>query len=680
MIARTPSRQPKNLWTDAGDGAQIVGYVADNEHDEAAFVAERDRPARRRRRASSPSDVAVFYRTNAQSRVFEEVFVRVGLPYKVVGGMRFYERTEVKDALAYLRVLANPADTVNLRRILNMPKRGHRRPGRGRASRRSPSASGSRSSRRCGRRRGRAGHRHPLARPRSQGFTALLEELRALVEAGAGPGRRCSRRSSSRPATSPSCGPATTRRTRPGSRTSPSSSRWPASSRTRRARRAALDDFLEQVSLVADADQIPDGDEAEDAGVVTLMTLHTAKGLEFPVVFLTGMEDGVFPHLRALGDPKELEEERRLAYVGITRARERLLPVPGRGARPRGARRSTTRPSRFLDEIPAELVDWQRAEAATGHAAARRTPAVATPGRRGRACARPATGRSSRCTPATGSPTTRSAWARRRDRGRGRQDAGARRLRRRHRGQAAPAALRPAREALGTGTAPVARRVRSRQARLAGAALRAGRGRQPRQRVDRAAAARVDLQVQVRAGRVAGVAGRSRRGLPGATFWPTCASTWSCGRTRHGAVPVPDLDLVAVAALPPAKVTVPVDMAREPACRPACAKSSPACRRPQRRPKPEVKTAAPDGHEPLLAGLALGLGLLAGSGRGGLLAGERLGAAGRARPRAGPPSARRGGRTCTCAELVRPRLVGLGEPRSSWAAALAERVAGARPK
>jgi DNA helicase II / ATP-dependent DNA helicase PcrA len=138
---------------------------------------------------------------------------------------------------------------------------------------------------------------------------------------------------------------------------------------------ASLEDFLEQVSLVADADEIPDNDEAAEQGVVTLMTLHTAKGLEFPVVFLTGMEDGTFPHLRSLADPKELEEERRLAYVGITRARERLH-VSRAAVRSAWGAPQYNPASRFLDEIPEPLVDWRRAEAAT---TARRpsTPAVA---------------------------------------------------------------------------------------------------------------------------------------------------------------------------------------------------------------------------------------------------------------------------------------------------------------
>ena len=368
VISRNPDRRPKNLWTAHDGGPKIVGYVADNEWDEASFVAQEiDRLSDVE--GVKPRDVAVFYRTNAQSRAVEEVLVRVGLPYKLVGGTRFYERREVKDALAYLRVLANGADTVNLRRILNVPKRGigdraeavvavladRERISFAEALARADEAPGIAT--------------RSLACIRA--FTSLLEALRTIVDGGAGP-RPCSRPCWSRPGTSPSCRPARTRRTRPGWRTSPSWSRWPASSRSP-SREGSLTDFLERVSLVADSDDIPDA-EAEDVGVVTLMTLHTAKGLEFPVVFLTGMEDGVFPHLRALGDATELAEERRLAYVGITRAMERLY-LSRAAVRSAWGAPSYNPPSRFLDELPPELVDWRgwRPPAC----AVRPTPAVA---------------------------------------------------------------------------------------------------------------------------------------------------------------------------------------------------------------------------------------------------------------------------------------------------------------
>ena len=356
VIAKNPDRRPKNLWTDSGDGAKIVGYVADSEHDEAAFIARQiDRLGDDH--GVKPKDVAVFYRTNAQSRAVEEVFVRVGLPYKVVGGTRFYERREVKDALAYLRVISNPTDTVNLRRILNVPKRG--------IGDRAEACIAALAERE------RVPFVAALGRPQDApgiatrsvaaitAFTTLLEALRTVHEGGSGVGGLLE---------------AVVEQT--GYLSDLRASQDPQDE-TRAENLAelvavgrefdesepegSLEDFLERVSLVADADEIPDGAEAKDNGVVTLMTLHTAKGLEFPVVFVTGMEDGTFPHMRSLGDNKELEEERRLAYVGITRARERLhlsraIVRSGWGAP------QYNPASRFLDDIPADLIDWQRTE------------------------------------------------------------------------------------------------------------------------------------------------------------------------------------------------------------------------------------------------------------------------------------------------------------------------------
>ncbi|WP_375481028.1 DNA helicase PcrA [uncultured Jatrophihabitans sp.] len=353
VIARNPDRRPKNLWSDAGAGEKVAGYVAENEHDEAAWVAQQI-DALADEGVAKASDVAVFYRTNAQSRVFEEVFIRVGLPYKVVGGVRFYERKEIRDALAYLRVLANPDDVVSLRRILNTPRRGigdraeacvevfaqQERISFGAALERADVVPG-------------------LA-PRSlsaiQGFTEMMTELRAVVASPDGvPGAILE---------------AVLDRT--GYLRELEASRDPQDesrvdnlrelvnvAREFEEQRASIDEeptldaFLEQVSLVADADSIPDA----EGGVVTLMTLHTAKGLEFPVVFLTGMEDGVFPHMRSLGDPNEMSEERRLAYVGITRARERLYLSRALSRSAWGAP-SWNPPSRFLDEVPPELVGW----------------------------------------------------------------------------------------------------------------------------------------------------------------------------------------------------------------------------------------------------------------------------------------------------------------------------------
>jgi DNA helicase II / ATP-dependent DNA helicase PcrA len=371
VIGHNKGRKPKRLWSDAGDGERIVGYVADDERDEARFVSEEiDKLVDVGGRAA---DVAVFYRTNAQSRVFEEVFIRTGQPYKVVGGVRFYERREVRDALAYLRMLANPADQVSLRRILNTPKRGigdravdcvqalaeRERLTFWEALRRAEDAPGLAT--------------RSLSNIR--GFVAMIEELQSMVDAGeradvilesvlARSGYLAeleasddpqdetrienlaelvavAREFSDDPVAGPSADPADVDAgiVAPG-----------------------LGDFLERVALVADTDQIPDQPE-DDSGVVTLMTLHTAKGLEFPVVFLTGLEDGVFPHARSLGDQPELEEERRLAYVGVTRARERLY-ISRAVVRSAWGAPSHNPGSRFLDELPVDLVDWRRTEAA----------------------------------------------------------------------------------------------------------------------------------------------------------------------------------------------------------------------------------------------------------------------------------------------------------------------------
>ncbi len=316
VISRNEGRKAKNLWSDQGEGEQIAVYVADNEHDEAQFVADEiDRLTDAD--GVKPSDVAVFYRTNAQSRVFEEVFIRTGHPYKVVGGVRFYERKEVRDALAYLRVLVNPEDTVSLRRILNVPKP----------------------------------------------FVDILDELTAMVDSGAPPDDILDvalHRSGYYEELQKSPDPQDETRLENLDEFI-SVAREFVEERTAAGEAADLQTFLERVALVADADQIPDA--AEDGGVVTLMTLHTAKGLEFPVVFLTGMEDGVFPHSRSLTDMKELEEERRLAYVGITRARQRLAISRAAVRSAYGAPQHNP-PSRFLEEIPAELLDWRRDESA----------------------------------------------------------------------------------------------------------------------------------------------------------------------------------------------------------------------------------------------------------------------------------------------------------------------------
>ncbi|GEA86202.1 DNA helicase PcrA [Cellulomonas cellasea] len=357
VISRNPGRGPKRLWTDSGAGAQIVAYVADNEHEEARFVAEEiDRLGDSA--GVRPGDVAVFYRANAQSRALEEVLIRVGLPYKVVGGTRFYERREVKDAVAYLRALANPDDDVNVRRILNVPKRGL-----GDRSEAMVSAYAERERISFGAALERLDEVPGLgtrAVTGLRGFATMMAELRALVDSGAGPaevlgavldrsGLLAELRASEDP--------------QDASRVENLSELHAVASEFEESEpEGGLADFLERVSLVADSDQIPGGGEGgADQGVVTLMTLHTAKGLEFPVVFLTGMEDGTFPHMRSLADTDQLAEERRLAYVGLTRARERLY-ISRAAVRTAWGVPNEFPASRFLDDLPEDLVDWRRRE------------------------------------------------------------------------------------------------------------------------------------------------------------------------------------------------------------------------------------------------------------------------------------------------------------------------------
>ena len=363
VISRNTDRKPKRLWTDAGEGAKIIGYVADNEHEEARFIAQEiDRLGDAEK--VRPGDVAIFYRTNAQSRALEEVLIRVGLPYKVVGGTRFYERREIKDVIAYLRAVANPDDDVTVRRILNVPKRGL---GERAESMIVAQAERDRSS--FGEALDRLDEIPGLtARSRTplKAFRDLMDGLRELAEGGAGPAEvigevldRTGYLKDLRASDDP----------QDESRVENLAELHAVAAEFEESEpEGTLADFLERVSLVADSDQIPSADDSGhegapvvDPGVVTLMTLHTAKGLEFPVVFLTGMEDGTFPHQRTLSDPTELEEERRLAYVGITRARERLY-ISRSAVRSAWGMANEFPASRFLDEVPEELWDWRRRE------------------------------------------------------------------------------------------------------------------------------------------------------------------------------------------------------------------------------------------------------------------------------------------------------------------------------
>ncbi len=357
VIARNGGRRPKKLWTDAGAGAPIVSYVADDEHDEARFVAD-EIDALVDKEGARPGDVAVFYRTNAQSRSLEEIFVRVGLPYTVVGGVRFYERREVRDAIAYLRALANPADDVSLRRILNVPKRGI-----GDRAEEVIESFAQRERISFGAALDRVAEIPGLAtRSHKQAtlFAQLMSDLRTLVESGTGPAlvlQAVLEQSGYLAELQASHDPQDETRIENLAELESVAAEF-----ERDTEDPTLTGFLERVSLVADADDIPDDDDPHsDDGVVTLMTLHTAKGLEFPIVFLTGMEDGIFPHIRSLGSESELEEERRLAYVGITRARERLYLSRAMTRSAWGSPMHNPA-SRFLDEIPAELVESRRDE------------------------------------------------------------------------------------------------------------------------------------------------------------------------------------------------------------------------------------------------------------------------------------------------------------------------------
>ncbi len=372
VIARNTGRREKRLWTEEGEGDLIVGYVADNEHDEARFVAE-EIDSLADSEGLKYSDVAVFYRTNNSSRALEEVFIRAGIPYKVVGGVRFYERREIRDIVAYLRVLDNPGDSVSMRRILNTPRRGIG----DRAEACVAVYAENTGSNFNDALQAAAEGRVPMLNSRSEkaiaSFVQLLDQLRGKLDDELGDlveavlertGYRRELEASSDPqdlarldnlnelvsvAHEFSTDLANARALAEQGEGEPVDEDIPDT--------GVLAQFLERVSLVADADEIPE----DGAGVVTMMTLHTAKGLEFPAVFVTGWEDGMFPHMRALGDPNELSEERRLAYVGITRARKRLYLSRAK-VRSSWGQPMLNPESRFLREIPEDLINWRRIE------------------------------------------------------------------------------------------------------------------------------------------------------------------------------------------------------------------------------------------------------------------------------------------------------------------------------
>ena len=351
VIAHNPGRKDKQLWSELGGGERIVRYHAEDEGDEATWVVRTMRDVHDEQHLRW-RDIAVFYRTNAQSRIVEDAMMRFGVPYKVVGGTRFYDRREVKDAMAYLKAVVNPADEVSVKRVLNVPKRGvgdtsidrldtfARTEGVGflDALRRADEAGVSGAAA-----RGIASfvalldglaHRVAADEPPADILQAVLDDSGYLAELEAAESVEAAGRIEN------------------------------LAELVGGAREfTRIDEYLEQVALVADTDDLDDDNK------VVLMTLHSAKGLEFPAVFLLGMEEGVFPHNRALTEPTEMEEERRLAYVGITRAQQ-FLHLTHAWSRQLFGTTSYNPPSRFLDDIPAELV--QHTGATSGRSASGR--------------------------------------------------------------------------------------------------------------------------------------------------------------------------------------------------------------------------------------------------------------------------------------------------------------------
>ena len=378
VIAQNEGRRDKRLWTALGDGEKLVGYVADNEQDEARFIAQEiDNLADD---GASFSDIAVMYRTNNSSRALEDVFIRTGIPYKVVGGTRFYERKEIRDIVAYLRVLDNPDDSVSLRRIINTPRRGIGDRAQAFIALHADTNGMSFGSALIDAANGKVSMLGTRAKNAVAKFVDMMDGLRFIAQTSINEDTNLpdlgaivssildvtGYRSELEVSNDPQDGTrldnlnelvSVAREFTSDVATMLAYADDEQQQDTGEPEPGSLQAFLERVSLVADADQLPDNDQ----GVVTLMTLHTAKGLEFPIVFLTGWEDGQFPHLRALGNPRELAEERRLAYVGITRAQRRLY-VSRALMRASWGNPVTNPPSRFLQEIPGDLVDWRREE------------------------------------------------------------------------------------------------------------------------------------------------------------------------------------------------------------------------------------------------------------------------------------------------------------------------------
>lgn len=390
VISHNHGRREKKLWTDHGAGAKITGYVADNEHDEAQFIAtEIDALFDT---GVGYGDIAVMYRTNNSSRAIEEVFIRTGIPYKVVGGTRFYERKEIRDLIAYLRVLDNPTDEISLRRIINTPRRGIGDRAIATVNLYAENFGMSFADALVDAAHGKVTALGTRAKNAIAAFLELMDGLRAdaaeatnaitgLPDIGVVVSRildATGYKAELEASTDPQDGARLDNLNELVSVAREFSSEAanlmayaamdagvegndPAEPMVGEPQPGSIHAFLEKVSLVADSDQLPD----DSTNVVTLMTLHTAKGLEFPVVFLIGWEDGQFPHLRALGDPQELAEERRLAYVGITRARETLYLTRAM-LRASWGNAVANPASRFLEDIPEKLMYWRREEPGVG--------------------------------------------------------------------------------------------------------------------------------------------------------------------------------------------------------------------------------------------------------------------------------------------------------------------------
>ncbi len=356
VIAKNENRKPKKLWTALGAGDKIVGYAADNAQQEAGWIASEINRIHNEE-AVAYRDIAIMYRANAQSRSLEEALIKAGLPYQLVGGTKFYERREVKDALAYLQAIVNPADNVNMRRILNVPKRGLGARAEGLIASYAD-AHGTTFFDGVEHMEQIEGMTGRTAKPLGA-FRDLMHEL-----------SRFAREHDSKPSEVVAEVLSKTGLLEELQRSEDpqdasridnlSQLQSVAAEFEQNTADATLSAFLETTALVADSDQLPG--ENEDSGKVTMMTLHTAKGLEYPYVFLTGMEQGTFPHQRAMENASELSEERRLAYVGITRAKRRLY-VTRSAMRAQWGQSADMLPSQFLDEIPDELIDWKRREA-----------------------------------------------------------------------------------------------------------------------------------------------------------------------------------------------------------------------------------------------------------------------------------------------------------------------------